>query len=83
MTKILSEHKNISILEVAEHEMVRAQKAQPFRPEEVIKWIFPQAWKYFIPDVLVVIDRLHREGAILVIHNDCIPELSLKNEMRF
>ena len=55
-----------SILETAIFEMGRKMKGESFSPEEVVRWIFPQAWARFMADIEVVMMQLYREGKISV-----------------
>ncbi|GAB2630726.1 hypothetical protein [Belliella aquatica] len=59
--------------------MARLKQGQDFNPLEVLQWIFPEAWEYFIPDVLIEIERLHLEGKIVVKQNGLSPNFPLKS----
>ena len=47
-------------------EMARMHQDRSFCPSEVVRWLFPQDWKYFMQDVREEMMDLYREGAILV-----------------
>ena len=59
--------------------MGRLKKGGEFSPSEVLQWIFPEAWQYFIPDVLIEIERLHLDGKIVVKQNGLSPNFPLKS----
>lgn len=76
----MTKYQNIPILEIAILEMARMKMGKSFSPEEVIQWIFPDAWQNFIPDILLEIERLHQEGKIKVLENGNLPDFPLSNE---
>lgn len=59
-----------SILEQAIMEMGRLSKGASFAPADVVKWVYPTSWEYFIKDVEEVMMELYREGRIAVTQND-------------
>jgi len=59
-----------SILATAILEMGRMSGGKSFCPSDVVKWIFPVDWKYFIADVEEAMMQLYREGRISVRQGD-------------
>ncbi len=57
---------DIPILELAILEMGRLRKGKSFCPSEVVRWIYPQAWSEFMPEVNREMMRLYQEGKIIV-----------------
>lgn len=55
-----------SVLETAILEMGRKAKEDGFCPSDVVKWIYPQAWRHFVPEVEEVMMQLYREDKIKV-----------------
>lgn len=55
-----------TVLETAILEMGRKSGNKTFCPSEVVKWIFPQAWSYFMVDIKEAMMQLYREGKISV-----------------
>lgn len=47
-------------------EMLRMRKGKSFCPSEVVRWIYPEAWRVFMIDVQDEMMRMYREGLILV-----------------
>jgi hypothetical protein len=47
-------------------EMIRMRPKHPFSPEEVIQWIYPADWKYFLKDIQEEMMELYQEGLIQV-----------------
>ncbi|MCS4434442.1 DUF3253 domain-containing protein [Aquiflexum gelatinilyticum] len=60
---------NPNILTLAIMEMCRVRKGQEFRPEDVVKWLFPESWEYFVEDVHAAMDDLQKKGKIEVLEN--------------
>jgi hypothetical protein len=60
---------NSNILTLAIMEMCRVRKGEEFRPEEVVKWLFPESWEYFVEDVYAAMDVLQKQGKIEVLEN--------------
>lgn len=60
--------------------MSRMKKGASFSPEEVLRWIFPEAWEYFLPDILSEIERMKMQGKIMVLQNGNFPNYSSKIE---
>ena len=54
------------ILEVAILEMGRTIPGGSFCPEEVVKWIYPQAWEHFLDEVNDAMMHLYKEGKVVV-----------------
>lgn len=61
---------SIPILETAILEMGRLKGGESFSPKEVIQWIFPQSWEYFIPEIMEEIMRLYQEGKISIVQGE-------------
>ncbi|MDN3670834.1 hypothetical protein QWY93_16050 [Echinicola jeungdonensis] len=55
------------ILEIAILELGRQRKKEPFLALEIIKWVYPQDWQRFIPDLLETLDKLQKEGKIVLL----------------
>lgn len=55
-----------TILEIAILEMGRMRKGASFCPSEVVRWMYPQDWRFFMDDVKNEMMRLYREGKITV-----------------
>jgi len=60
---------NPNILNLAVMEMCRVRRGEEFKPEDVVKWLFPESWEYFVEDVYAAIDDLQKEGKIEVLEN--------------
>ncbi|WP_304517661.1 DUF3253 domain-containing protein [Cecembia rubra] len=60
------EEKAENILEMAILEMGRMRKGGTFCPSEVVRWMYPQDWRFFMDDVKEVMMKLYREGKITV-----------------
>jgi hypothetical protein len=60
------EKKFPSIIEIAILEMARIRKGASFCPSEVMRWMYPQDWRFFMDDVKEEMMRLYREGKISV-----------------
>ncbi len=54
----------IPILEIAILEMGRLKKGETFDPLEVIQWMFPQHWKFFIEELNSEVERLYKERKV-------------------
>lgn len=59
-----------SILETAILEMGRMRGKSSFCPSEVVRWIYPQSWRYFMEDIQSEMMRLYREGKVVVLQNN-------------
>lgn len=55
-----------SILETAIIEMGRQRNGNNFCPSEIVRWLYPQDWRNFMPDIQAEMMRLYREGKIKV-----------------
>ncbi len=55
-----------NILATAILQMGRMRKGSTFCPSEVVRWIYPQDWRYFMEDVRSVMMELYRQGLIEV-----------------
>ncbi|MCH6199225.1 DUF3253 domain-containing protein [Aquiflexum sp. LQ15W] len=60
---------NPNVLAVAILEMCRLKRGHPFYPEEVVRWIYPESWRYFVEEVLEEMMKLYRLGKIEVTQN--------------
>ncbi|MGY6522653.1 MAG: DUF3253 domain-containing protein [Mongoliitalea sp.] len=47
-------------------EMIRMRPNTSFCPSEVVRWMYPQAWRVFLDDVREEMMRLYKEGLIEV-----------------
>jgi hypothetical protein len=56
-----------NILATAILQMGRMKKGNSFCPSEVVRWIYPQDWSYFMEDVHKAMMELYRQGKIDVI----------------
>jgi hypothetical protein len=80
---------NPNILSIAIMEMCRLKNEESFCPSEVIKWIYPESWQYFLEDVLIEMMKLYQAGMIEVTNNqipippDRIPDGELRIKSRF
>jgi hypothetical protein len=48
-----------AILEIAILEMGRMKAGCSFLPSDVVKWMYPQDWEHFIPEVLHAMMNLY------------------------
>ena len=55
---------NCGILEIAILEMGRMKKGNSFAASDVVKWIYPQDWSSFLPDLLEAMIKLYKEEKI-------------------
>lgn len=58
-----------NILALAILEMCRMRMGQSFYPSDVVKWLYPQDWEYFLTDIGIEMMRLYKEGKVLVTQN--------------
>lgn len=58
-----------SVLETAILEMGRIKGENSFLPSEVVQWIYPQDWSYFMPELLDSMMALYKKGKIMVTQN--------------
>jgi hypothetical protein len=56
-----------NILEIAILEMCRLKQGESFTPEDVVQWIYPQHWHFFLAEVIDVMMQLHKTGKIIVL----------------
>lgn len=61
---------NRGILEIAILEMGRLKGGKSFLPTEVVKWIYPQDWSSFLPDLLLAVVKLQKEEKIRTTLNE-------------
>lgn len=73
-----------TILEIAIMEMGRMRKGASFCPSEVVRWMYPQDWRFFMDNVKEEMMRLYREGKISVIqkNNPVNPDYLPKGPVR-
>jgi hypothetical protein len=57
------------VLETAILEMGRIRGEASFCPSEVVRWIYPQDWKYFMEDIQCEMMRLYRAGKVTILQN--------------
>jgi len=55
-----------TILETAIMEMGRQRGGNNFCPSEIVRWLFPQDWRHFMPDIQEEMMRLYAEDKITV-----------------
>ncbi|HSI77114.1 MAG TPA: DUF3253 domain-containing protein [Lunatimonas sp.] len=53
-------------LEQAIFELIRQRKPNSFCPSEVVRWIYPEDWRHFMPDVHKTMMDLYRQRKISV-----------------
>ncbi|WP_114751404.1 DUF3253 domain-containing protein [Pleomorphovibrio marinus] len=58
--------KEENILDVAILELAKMRHPSTICPSEVVRWVYPQDWEEFMPDVLQSMMRLFQEDKILV-----------------
>lgn len=58
------------ILEIAILEMCRLKAGKSFTPAEVVKWIYPQHWHYFLSEVNDAMMQLYKSGKIIVMEGN-------------
>ncbi len=56
----------VNTLEQAIFEMIRHRNSSSFCPSEVVRWIYPQDWRHFMPDILETMMDMYRDEKILV-----------------
>lgn len=54
------------ILRVAILEMGRLRGDKSFCPSEVVRWLYPVDWRYFMPDVQAKMMELYNSGEVVV-----------------
>lgn len=81
---VANKEDKISVLATAILQMGRMKKDESFTPEEVVQWIYPQHWQFFVLEVLEEMMDLYRKGKIRVICNgelvpkDQIPKVPVR-----
>lgn len=55
-----------NILNLAIMEMAKRKKGESFCPSEVVRWIYPFDWQFFMEDVNEAMMNLYRRGWIKV-----------------
>jgi len=58
--------KMVDPLEQAIMELIRQRKPKSFCPSDVVRWIYPEDWRHFMPDVRNSMMNLYRNNKILV-----------------
>jgi hypothetical protein len=56
----------VNPLEQAILELIRRRKQRSFCPSEVVRWIYPEDWRHFMPDVRETMMDLYRKNLITV-----------------
>lgn len=56
----------VPIMEIAILEMCRMRGSNTFCPSEVVRWIYPEDWRHFMPDVQEAMMDLYRQNRISV-----------------
>jgi hypothetical protein len=59
-----------NILEIAILEMCRLKRGESFSPAEVVQWIYPQDWQFFLTDLNEAMVQMHQAGKIIVMQDD-------------
>lgn len=59
----------MEVLRIAILDFCRRRKTS-FCPSEVVRKLYPEDWRHFIPDVQEVMMAMYREGLILVTQKD-------------
>jgi hypothetical protein len=54
----------MDILETALFEMCRKKKNKFFYPEDIIREMYPEAWKHFFPELKILVRNLYDKGEI-------------------
>ena len=54
----------MEILETALLEMCRKRKKKFFYPEEIIREMYPEDWRHFLPELESLINNLSKKGKI-------------------
>ena len=68
------------ILEIAILEMCRLKAGKSFSPTDVVQWIYPQHWHYFLSEVHDSMMQLYKAGKIIVLqNNDPLEQDTLSN----
>ncbi len=64
--------------------MCRLRKDESFSLDDVVKWIYPQHWIYFISEAEEAMMELYRSGKIIVLKDDIpvVPNLISKVSYR-
>ncbi|MBW3466745.1 DUF3253 domain-containing protein [Arthrospiribacter ruber] len=55
-----------NILRLSILEMIRMRKGKSFCPSEVVRWLYPMAWRHFMSDIREEMMQMYREGLITV-----------------
>jgi hypothetical protein len=81
---MISNEINPKILETAILEMGRLRGEATFCPSEVVRWLYPQSWRYFMEDIQTEALRLHKEGKIVILQKGSLvqPDSPLKGPIR-
>ena len=58
------------MLETAILEMGRVRGESSFCPSEVVRWIYPQDWRFFMEDIQAEMMRLYREGKVVILQKN-------------
>lgn len=56
----------MEVLRVAILDFCRRSKESSFCPSEVVRQMYPEDWREFLPDIRVVMMEMYREGYIQV-----------------
>lgn len=59
----------MEVLRVAILDFCRRRKEKSFCPSEVVRQMYPQDWKRFMPDIQEEMMEMYREGLICVTQN--------------
>lgn len=64
-----------SILETGIMEMGRQSNGKPFKATDVLKWIYPEDWRHFMPDIQEEITRLKELNKICITQDYGVPPM--------
>ena len=56
----------MEVLRTAILDFVRRRKGKSFCPSEVVRQMYPEDWRLFMPDIQAVMMDMYREGLIQV-----------------
>lgn len=73
----------MDILETALLEMCRKRKKNFFNPEDIIREMFPEDWKHFLPELESLIKSLYIGGKIEIEESHEDSSISLNKNARF
>ncbi|TFV97954.1 DUF3253 domain-containing protein [Algoriphagus kandeliae] len=60
----------MDILRIAILEFCRQRSKSSFCPSEVVRRLYPESWRHFLPDVRAKALEMYRNGEILITQNN-------------